>query len=136
MKTLNKTLAGLVLATLAAGTAFAPVALADEERVRGRDLMSAEERAAHGSAMRSMNSEQDRNQYREAMHAQMSQRAAEQGKTLAGGPGSGRGGRGSGYGYGYGAADDDHRGYGRQYSEDGGSPYGGGGYGRGGGRAR
>ena len=134
MKTLNKTLAGLVLATLAAGTAFAPVALADEERVRGRDLMSTEEWEAHSSAMRSMNSEQDRNQYREAMHAQMSQRAAEQGKTLAGGPGNGRGGRGSGYGYG--AADDDHRGYGRQYSEDGGSPSGGGRYGRGGGRGR
>ena len=106
MKHLNKTLASLVLAALTAGGMAATTAMADEQTVRGRDLMSTEEWQAHSTAMRSMSTDQERRQYRAAVHEQMSQRAAEQGKTLAGGPSGKRGG------YGYGAMDSNRRGYG------------------------
>ncbi len=64
-------------------------------QVRGRDLMSPEERAQHREKMRSMKTEDERKAYQEEQHRKMQERAKEQGLTLPDQPGQGPG-RGGG----------------------------------------
>lgn len=57
-----------------------------QEQVRGRDLMSPQERAHHREQMRSMKSEEERKAYREKQHQDMQERAKEKGVTLPADP--------------------------------------------------
>jgi hypothetical protein len=104
MTHLSRVITGVALAA----AFLSPLPGTAQEQMRGRDLMSDEEWQAHRQTMRSMTSEQERARYRSETHTQMQERAAQQGGTLSGQPGSGRGYRGyddaagSGYGGGYG----------------------------------
>lgn len=96
MKRANRQMRGLALAAIALGIGMAAPVHALDEVVRGRDLMTAEEWQQHSSLMRTMASGSERAKYRAAIHAQMQQRAAEQGVQLIGA--SGPPGRGQGHG--------------------------------------
>lgn len=80
----------------------------ERERIYGYELMTPQERSEYQSRMRSMKTEQERDAFRQAHHAQMQERARAQGKTLpdmppAGmgpGPGMGPGMMGPGSGMG------------------------------------
>ena len=82
--------------TLPASSVFA------EDPVYGWQLMSEQERLEHNTKMQSMETQEERNQYRLEHHEMMEQRAKEQGVTLPDVPQNrndmmdGRGGMGSG----------------------------------------
>lgn len=68
-----------------------PVQAADEF-VYGRELMTQQEMAEHRARMRSLNTAQEREAYRQEHHRKMQERAREQGKVLPDEPaGRGRG---------------------------------------------
>lgn len=89
------------LATLAAATwlGMAVPAQAEGDFVYGRELMTPQEMAEHRTRMRSLNTEQEREAYRQEHHRKMQERAREQGKVLPDEPGPrGRGQRPGGMG--------------------------------------
>jgi len=96
----------VMVAAMSMGMAAgASTALADDERVYGRDLMSEQERSEQREKMRSMDAG-EREQYRAEQHERMQERAREQGKEIPEqmgerGMGQGQGmGRGNGMGMG------------------------------------
>ncbi|QXP83904.1 hypothetical protein [Methylococcus sp. Mc7] len=98
----------LVVAALAGAAVMTPVLAGEEspareqeqiqqqEQVRGRDLMSPEERAQHREKMRSLKTEEERKAFREEQHKKMQERAKEKGLTLPDQPGQGPPGMGGG----------------------------------------
>jgi hypothetical protein len=110
----------IVIALLTAGTlliAFSTPFAADKEQTQtkeqaqvqeqeqdkmiyGWQLMTVEERAQHRAKMQSLNTEKERQAYREEHHKLMQARAREQGVTI---PDEPRSGGGSGFGPGPGA---------------------------------
>ena len=101
---LSRLLAALVLAsasaigiTLAADPPVAPT----QTQVRGSQLMTPQERAAHRNKVQTATSAEERARIRAEEHALMQQRAEQQGLTLPNNspaPGAGGGMRGSGMG--------------------------------------
>jgi hypothetical protein len=84
-----------------------------QERIYGYELMTPQERTEYQARMRALNTEQEREAFRQEHHRKMQERARAQGKTLpnappgmgpgmmgpGGGKGMGPGGGRGGYGY-------------------------------------
>jgi hypothetical protein len=80
----------------------------EQQRVRGSDLMTEQERSQYRERMRSAQTEQERERIRQEHHSQMTERARERGLQVPDRPGVGSGprygpGRGAGPGSGGGA---------------------------------
>lgn len=116
-KMLLKLCSGVSILALAAGLAFAAEEKPEsavktesqQQRVRGSELMTREERAEHRKKMRAAKTAEEREQIRKEFHEQMKARAKERGMTLPDEPpamgrgmgqsgGMGPGGMGSGPG--------------------------------------
>jgi hypothetical protein len=119
-RTLTRFLSSISMVTL---MQIAPLGFADEP-VYGYQLMTEQERAEHRAKMRSFQTEQEREAYRQEHHKMMQERAKAQGVTLPDEPmprGQGRGmgqgyrgGQGPGSGYGTGQGQGKHQGQGTQ----------------------
>lgn len=79
---------GLLIAGSAIGT-YTPAAMAaektqarEQEQVYGYELMNEQERAEHRARIRSLKTEQEREQFRLEHHRKMQERAKERGVTL------------------------------------------------------
>ncbi|MFZ5621386.1 MAG: hypothetical protein ACOY5W_10220 [Pseudomonadota bacterium] len=109
-RTLIGGLAGAV-AALALGMAMP--ALAEDEVIYGRELMTEQELAEHRAKMRSLRTEQEREAFRMEHHKLMQERAKERGVTLPDEPGPRGKGMGMRDGRGMGQGPQDGRGMGQ-----------------------
>jgi hypothetical protein len=76
------------------------VAMADDDRPYGYQLMTPQERTEHREKMRSFKTEEEREQYRQEHHKQMQERARQQGMEIPDEPGPRGKGMGQGGGMG------------------------------------
>jgi hypothetical protein len=104
---------GLAGAAAALALGMAMPALAEDEVIYGRELMTEQERAEHRAKMRSLETEQEREAFRMEHHKLMQERAKARGVTLPDEPGPRGKGMGMRDGRGMGQGPQDGRGMGQ-----------------------
>lgn len=73
---------GMAALLAAGGASMALPAMAEDEAVYGRELMTEQERIEHRLDLRALKTEQEREAYRKEHHERMQERARERGKVL------------------------------------------------------
>lgn len=77
---------GMAALLAAGGMGMTFQAVAEDEAVYNRELMTEQERTEHRLELRALKTEQEREAYRKEHHERMQQRAREQGKVLPAAP--------------------------------------------------